>query len=256
MEHAFIDEYSDINSLIHRIEPRIKIISIITFIMFIISTKPGSFLSFLLYSVLIFLLILASRIPLVFIIRRSLVIIPFVLLITISVPFIKGQEAIGNYSIGRLNLTFYHEGLMVFLNILLKAYLSILCMILLMTSTKFNNFLKALEKLRLPLLITMILSFMYRYIFVIQDEVMKMKQAKDSRTVGGSHWFHFKIISNMIGVLFIRSFERAESVYLAMCSRGFDGRIKTLNELYITYKDWFFLTGIITLLIVIKLIGG
>lgn len=98
-------------------------------------------------------------------------------------------------------------------------------MILLMTSTKFSDLIKALEKLKFPHLITMILSFMYRYIFVVLDELHKMKHAKEARQAGrSSKWFHTKVLANMIGVLFIRSYERAESVYLAMCSRGYDGK--------------------------------
>jgi cobalt/nickel transport system permease protein len=93
-------------------------------------------------------------------------------------------------------------------------------------TTRFSELLKAFEKLGCPKIITMIMSFMYRYIFVIEDELMKMKQAKESRSVGGSGFFHAKALANMLGTLFIRSYERAEAVYLAMCARGFDGDVK------------------------------
>lgn len=108
-------------------------------------------------------------------------------------------------------------------NILFKAYLSVLCMILLVNTTKFCDLLSGLEKLKFPRIITMILSFMYRYIFVIQDELMKMKQAKECRSISRAKRRDFKAYAFMLGVLFIRSFERAEAVYLAMCSRGFNG---------------------------------
>ena len=111
------------------------------------------------------------------------------------------------------------------MNILIKSYLSILCLILLVTTTKFSELLRAFEKLGCPKIITMIMSFMYRYIFVIEDELMKMRQAKESRSVGGSRYFHAKALANMLGTLFIRSYERAEAVYLAMCARGFDGSV-------------------------------
>lgn len=255
MKHSYIDEYSDIESFIHRLDPRIKIISCIIFILFIIFTRPNSFIVFILYGLLLIILILSSRIPVKFFFKRSLVIIPFVLMISIFIPFIKQGKVAGGYSLGTLKLTLTYDGLMIFWNILIKAYLSILCMILLSASTNFSYLLKALEKLKIPSLITMVLSFMYRYIFVIQDELDKMRQAKESRSIGGSAWFHFKALANMIGVLFIRAYERAESVYLAMCSRGFSGRIKTIDEFHITRKDLVFFVTIIVSLIGIRLIG-
>jgi cobalt/nickel transport system permease protein len=41
----------------------------------------------------------------------------------------------------------------------------------------------------------------------------------------------------MVGMLFIRSFERADRVYHAMASRGYDGSIRTLSELSMQKTD-------------------
>ena len=87
----------------------------------------------------------------------------------------------------------------------------------------------------------MIISFMYRYIFILTDDVLRMKQARDSRNFGGHHmWWHFKTIGNMIGVLFVRSYERGERVYSAMLSRGYDGNPKTLHKLSLSTSDFTF----------------
>ncbi len=236
MKHSYVDKYSNIDSHIHRIDPRIKAISIAVYILFIIFTRPNSFTAFALYGALIAILILLSKIPVNFILKKSLVVIPFVLLIAI------------------FNVT--SSGLTIFWNVLAKSYLSILCMILLMASTKFSDLLKAFEKLKIPGLFIMIISFMYRYIFVTVDELMKMKQAKEARSVGGSRWFHIKVLANMIGVLFIRAYERAEHVYLAMCSRGFNGHINTINNFQIKTSDFSFLLIIICILSGIRILGG
>ena len=128
-------------------------------------------------------------------------------------------------------------------------------MTLLMASTDFSQLLKAFEKLHVPGVLLMVISFMYRYLFVIEDELMKMRLAKDSRTIGGSKWFHLKAQANMLGVLFIRAYERAEKVYLAMCARGFEGKMRTLYDAKVTLRDVLFLvifSGVIT---IIKLNG-
>ena len=256
MHHSYIDKYSDINSYIHRLDPRIKMISVITLILSIIFTKPTSFLSFALYAVLLAFLIFLSKIPVGFIFRQSLVIIPFVLMVAIFIPFFKEGKVAGAYSFGTLKLTVTYSGLVVFWNVLVKAYLGIICMIVFMASIKFSVLLKALEKLKFPKLFIMILSFMYRYIFVIADELMKMKQAKEARSTGGPKWFHIKTLANMIGTLFIRSYERAELVYMAMRSRGFNGSISTIYDFRIKKRDLLFMLSIIGISILIRTAVG
>ena len=256
MHHSYIDRYSEIDSYIHRIDPRIKIVSIFALILSIVLTRPGSFVSFALYFLFIAILIFLSKIPTKFILKRSLVVVPFVLMIAIFIPFFKKGEIAGGYSFGSLRLTVTYGGLMIFWNVLIKAYLSVLSMTLLMASTNFGDFLKALEKLKFPCIFTMILSFMYRYIFVVQDELMKMKQAKEARSVGGSNWFHTKTKAFMVGVLFIRAYERGEKVYLAMCSRGFNGNIRTIHNFRIKRNDLYFLLLILSVLVGIRFVGA
>ncbi len=256
MKHSYIDKYSDINSCIHTLDPRLKILITVIFILSIIFTKPTSFLSFALYALFIFILILLSKIPIGFVFRQSLVIIPFVLMVAVFIPFFKSGQVAGAYSFGTLRLTITYEGLMIFWNVLIKAYLSVLYMIVLGTSTKFSNLLKAFESLKCPKLIIMIISFMYRYIYVLIDELMRMKRAKDSRLGrAAKKLYNLRVLANMIGVLFIRAYERGERVYLAMCSRGFNGEIKTLRDFRLKKTDFCFLLIAAILLVAIRSIG-
>jgi cobalt/nickel transport system permease protein len=255
MKHAYIDKYSKLNSIIHQLDARVKIISLFLFVFFVIFTRPTQFYTFILYGIVITLLFLLSKIPPSFIFKRSLVVIPFVLMVALFIPFLKKGEIAGGYSFGSLKLTITYDGLIVFWNILVKAYLCILIMILLTASTSFSELLKAFEKLKLPPIFIMILSFMYRYIFVVQDELMKMIQAKEARTIGGSTPSHIKVFTNMIGILFMRAYERAEAVYLAMCSRGFEGKIRTVSSFQLKRKDFYFLLVMISILLGIKMFG-
>lgn len=252
MKHSFIDKYSNLKSPIHRIDPRVKIITFITFVLFVITTPPASFLSFSLYGAVLIVLIMLSKIPPSFIFKRSLIIIPFVLMVAIFIPFFKKGEVAGGYSFGTFKLTLTYDGLLIFWNVLIKSYLSCLCMLLISTTTKFSSLLQALEKMRFPKLIIMILSFMYRYIYVLADELMRMERAKASRTARRNKWQNTKASAHMIGSLFVRAYERGERVYLAMCSRGFTGEIKILEDFETNKRDFYFLVSIATLLIVIK----
>lgn len=213
MHHSYIDKYAGLDSLIHRIDPKTKLIVSFVFILFIALASPTAYLFFILCGLMLVMLLALSRIPFLFIFKKTLTVIPFVILIAIFIPFMKGQE-----------------GIILFRSIVIKSYLSVLCMTLLISSTRFDSLLKGLEQLKMPRLFIMTMSFMYRYLFLLIDEIHRMERARESRSFCKPRPFHtIKTLSNIIGVLFVRSYERAERVYLAMRSRGFTGDIKTMD---------------------------
>jgi cobalt/nickel transport system permease protein len=240
VKHSFLDQYSERDSVIHRLDPRTKLIITLFFILAVVLTPPDRWQAFALYFILVAALILLSRVPALYVLKRSLVIMPFVLLIAIFIPFFKEGEVAGSYNIWLWQISVTYSGLQVFWNILAKAWLSILSLILLTSTTRFSHLLKGLENLRLPRVMVMLLSFMYRYLFVLIDEVMRMKQARDSRSFGGGRLWQLRTLGNMIGTLFIRSYERGERVYAAMVARGFDGQTRTLESLSFRLQDAFF----------------
>lgn len=226
MRHSFIDEHSTIESPLSRLDPRVKVAGFLGLAACIALTDRLSFPAFMLYGMLVALLAFLSRIPPAYILKRSLVIAPFIFMAAFFVPFV--QEGHKLFSIGPDSAGFavYSGGLAIFCGLAVKSFLSVISLIILTSGTPFPSLLKALQDLRVPSIIIMVLSFMYRYFFIIEDEFMKMKQARESRLAGGSA-LTFRSLANMTGVLFIRSYERSEAVYMAMCSRGFSGEIIT-----------------------------
>lgn len=191
MRHSFLDKYSNLDSPVHRMNPKIKIFLVLGYILLVIFIPLRGLVFIVPF---LALLILLSRVPLLHFFTRSLVIVPFALLCR--------------------------------WDLLLKGFIAVLTIILLSSTTKFTEILKALQGFGLPKLIVMIMSFMYRYIFVLIDELMRMKHAYDSRIIRRNRKFEIRTLANLLGLLFIRSYERAERIYMAMCSRGFNGVIK------------------------------
>jgi cobalt/nickel transport system permease protein len=113
-------------------------------------------------------------------------------------------------------------------NVTIKSTVSVLAIILLSSTTPFPEMLKGMERLRVPHLLTTLLSFMYRYIFVLMDELQRMRRARDSRGWRGKWLWQVKVIGHMIAALFLRSYERGERVYAAMLARGYDGGVRTI----------------------------
>lgn len=252
MNHAFLDKYSDLNTVIHKLDPRTKIITSLFFLIIVIITPPSEWIAFSCYFTIVFILILISRLPLFYVLKRSLVVIPFVVVIAIFIPFLKQGEIAGSFKVWNLNFSVTYSGLLILWNVFIKAIISVLSMILLSSTTKMPDLLKGLQQLGTPKVMVMIISFMYRYIFVLMDEIMRMKLARDSRNFGGKRLWQIKTVGHMIGALFVRSYERGERIFSAMQARGYDGESRTLTNLYFKKLDVYYA---ITFTIAITLIG-
>lgn len=251
MNRAFLDRYTELETCIHKIDPRIKIITLFAFIFFVIFTPITAFVKFYFYFIVIFSIILLSRVPLKFIFKRSLVIVPFVLLVAVFAPFLKEGDAIASLSLGPIVIGITYAGVLIFMNVLTKSWLSVLSMITLTSTTRSPELLRGLEKLKMPKVMIMIISFMYRYFTVLVEEVIAMKRARDSRSFNRSLIGNIKTIGSIIAVLFIRSYERGERIYYAMLLRGFDGKIRTLDNFKIARFDIFFAAMIFIVLTLI-----
>jgi len=256
LKHAFLDEYSRLDSVLHRRDPRAKIGVFFLFILFVVLTPAVQIRAFLLYSILLAGLVLASAIPPKFILKKSFEMMPIVFCIAAFVPFAKPGVVMFTINAGFIRLPVTHTGLLLMWNVLIKAYLSIVCSILLINTTDFADLLKAFERLRVPGLLVMIVSFMYRYLFVIEDELERIQTARQSRSFRKNGWLQIRTLANIVGVLFIRSYEKAEVVYTAMCCRGYTGTNRTLHTMALTKNDLYFFALIIIMLITIRFSGG
>ena len=181
MKHAFVDRYSDLDSFIHRLDPRTKTLAMLAFVLVVMATPPTAWPSFALYAVLIAGLILLARLPPLYALKRSAVVVPFVLMIAIFIPFFEGGEVAGSCNVWLWQVSVTYEGLIVLWNVVVKSWLSALSLILLSATTPFSRLLKGLGRLGVPRVMVMILSFMYRYIFVLVDEAMRLQRARERK---------------------------------------------------------------------------
>ncbi|HEV2392676.1 MAG TPA: CbiQ family ECF transporter T component [Verrucomicrobiae bacterium] len=101
-----------------------------------------------------------------------------------------------------------------------KSNLCVFTMLLLTWTTPFQEILRELRRLRLPAVMLTTLALMYRYLPVLADESRRMQRARASRTFSPSRRLAWRSLSVIIAHLFIRSIDRAERIYLAMCARG------------------------------------
>ena len=256
MGHTFLDRYYRGTSLIHRLDPRLKLLATLAFVLVASSTPPRAWPAFALLAVLVLTAILASQIPPVEVLRRSLIALPFAGMIALSLPFTRGGQPVWTWRPFGWELTVTDQGLILCGAVAAKAWLSVLAAALLLACTPLFDLLQAMRVLHVPAVLTATMSFMYRYLFVLGEEAGRLQTARAARSAGsgGSLAWRTRVLGGMIGSLFIRSYERSERIYAAMLSRGFAGEIHSLARLAWQRRDsWAGLAWTAALLAIVSL---
>jgi cobalt/nickel transport system permease protein len=224
VRHNFIDRYAALDSPLYNLEPRTKLLVFASLIVAVLSIPMGSGSLFFVYFFATAILMGVSQVPLGYIVGRTLVILPFIVLASLAVPW-KGYAGLGI--------------------LFVRAILCLMLLILLTNTTRFVELLRGLRKFGCPQILVMNLGFLYRYLFVLTEEAMRMKQARDCRRVGKAPFKEeMKLLSSMLGTLLIRSFERAERMHSAMLSRGYTGDFPVVSPKRISWHDLAFLSGV------------
>lgn len=239
MKHDFIDKYSDSDSFLHRLDPRAKILSVIIIIIAIVSEPRGELAAFPFYFALVLGLAILSNLPPAFIFTRCLQASPFIIAAAVFYPvsFLLGGEG----SLSRALPAGETDAVIaVTASILLKAYAAVILLTVLISTTGFHRMLWAMRRLKAPKSVCVVSGLMYRYIFLLIDELHRTNRARESRTPGRLRVSPFRVYGNQAAVVFIRGWERAEKVYAAMVSRGFtgdfpEGRAGRLRAAHIIY---------------------
>lgn len=112
------------------------------------------------------------------------------------------------------------ESAPIFWATLFKSNLCVFAMLLLTWTTPFHDVLQELRSWHFPAVMLTTLALMYRYLPVLTEESRRMARARASRTFHRRRLATWQDLSQVIGQLFIRSAERAQRIYLAMCARG------------------------------------
>lgn len=219
-------------SRLHDVAPQCKIVAAALFVVAVVLTPPRQLWAFALYVLLLGVAIDLSRVAATFIIRRMSVGIPF-LLFALALPFFGGgprTEVLG--------ILVTSEGSWAALNIVMKAGFGIACCVLLTATTSMAELLKGFARLRFPRLMIAIAGFMIRFGDLTTGEMRRMRTARLSRGYDPTWWWETRALAASIGMLFIRSFERGERVYLAMLSRGYRGEMPDLANDKAAPSDW------------------
>ena len=255
------DRFHEAESRLHRLDPRVKVVVTVLFILSNALLPDGAWTAFGLSWIVLLWANHLSSLGVDFSFRRSFIALPFALA-AISAIFSPLGEPLAKWALGPLTLIPTDIGLSKFASILLRSWLSVQAAILLVATTRFPDMIHAIEHLHVPAVLTTIVSFLYRYLFVLADEVMRLLRARESRSAtvagyksGRNVVWRAKVTGNMAGQLFLRSYERSDRIYNAMLARGYTGQLRTLNPHVMKNSDWFFAALSVIIILFLQLAG-
>ena len=254
MSSITLGRYVPRNTFIHRLDPRIKIISLILLMVAIFISYSTWAITFIMAGILalfIFLLAIISNTSFKALfksLRAMWFLIIFLLLINV---LIKPNNAVNiAFSIGSFNI--YWESIFQSLKIIIRLFLMVSLTMILTTSTKpldltyaLEWFMKPLKLIKFPTHeIAMTISIALRFIPTLLNEVERIMKAQTSRGVDFKHGkisSRFKAIISLIIPLFIASFQRAEELADSMEARGYNPKAKrtTYHKLKFSVNDLF-----------------
>ena len=257
MNNALQERYEAGDSFLHRLDPRIKVIMTLLLILGIVLTPERAWPAYPLLWALLGSLAITGQVSVSRLARLGGLALPFALAAA-TLPFTLPGHPI--FTVAGLAVS--DGGLIRFVSILLKSWLSVQAAMLLSITTHFTDLLWAFSSLHLPGTLVAIVSFMYRYLFTLKDETDRLLRARTARSgtlsgikPGGSLGWRARVAGGMVGNLFLRSYERSERVYIAMLSRGYGGQMRVLDPLPLTWQAIAYGVVPILILVVIELLA-
>jgi len=216
MRLDFLERYSSGDGPLHRLDARAKLVATLAYVLAVVATPVGLWRAMAAEGLVLAFVVGLSGIPPRELSRRWLAFLPLVgFLAAMVAPAHPARASLGLAGVAGA--------------ILARNSLAFLAMMVLANVTPFPRLLGAMGRLGAPAVLVATLHFMYRYLYVLADELGRMAQARRARSFRRTGRLDWGLLTGLIGVLLLRALERGERVHAAMVARGWDGTIRGLD---------------------------
>ncbi|GEM_PF-4342100 len=212
-------------ALLSSLDPRSRLFATLTLIVVVLITPGEKGKNFIILSLFIFFLAFFSRFSIREIGRGIFLIFPLLLFLSFTIFLTEGNH------------------LVLLFNLWIKFLLIFFTLRIFSLTTDLTELIKALEKMRVPHLLTSLLFLSLRFIFVFGEETERKRRALISRTPWRMRMkIKLKVLSSLIIHFLDQIFLRSQTFFAAMLSRGFEGRVRTISDLRLKKGDYLFLS--------------
>ena len=226
------EDFSQGDSIVHRMDPRLKLVTVALFSAVVaVLSKWSAFIPGAGLAVAIAFL---ARLPLKKVFVRLLMVNGLILFLWLLLPFtVPGQTL---WKFGPFAAS--GEGITLAAQITIRSNIIVLAFLALVSTTPVFALGHAMGNLGIPNKMVQLFFFTYRYIHVIYDEYQRLVKAMKIRGFRPKSNLHtYRTYAYLVGMLLVKSYERAERVREAMLCRGFRGRFYTLHEFSVGAVD-------------------
>ncbi len=209
------DELARRESFIHRMHPLTKLLATLVYTVLLVSYDKYAIIALLPFIFFPIFVATAGRIPAGPLLKRLLYAEPMIIGIGLLNPlFDRGTTTVLGYTVS--------SGWLIFLSIFLKGTLAVVAALLLIATTGMDGVALSLRKLKIPKIFVLQMMLTYRYIYVLLEEAARTTQAYALRAFNKKGLTR-EVWGPLLGQILLRTMDRAQRVYDAMCLRGFAG---------------------------------
>lgn len=227
-EEGFIEG----DSVIHRLDPRVK--SIVAAIFSIVVAVSNRFMALIPALMIALSLMFLARLSIQKVFSRLIIVNGFIFFLWLLLPFTTEGSPL--FSFGPLTAT--KAGIHAVALITLRSNTIILAFMALMATMSVFTMGRALGDLYIPSKIVLLIFLTYRYIHVIYMEYHRLIKAAKIRGFHPRNSIHtYRTYAYLVGMLLVKSYDRAERVRAAMLCRGFRGKFYDLRDFDLNASD-------------------
>lgn len=176
-----------------------------------------------------------SGIPFRLLAKQMLPALPFILLVAVFNPLF-------DHTLVEFGPWQFSAGVLSFFSILLRLVFGIALILLLVAGTGIHPLCAALLRFRTPKILVVQLLLLYRYLFLLVEEVGRVRLAYALRSPDDTR-VRLSVAGSLVGSLLLRVLDRAERIHRAMLCRGFTGDVPLRRPLCWQRADTVFLLG-------------
>lgn len=230
LDLRYLDSLAAQNTPIHRLNPCVKLITTLVFIITVTSFSKYEISGLVPFFLFPGILLALGNLPSGPLCKRLVLVAPFILFIGIFNPLLDHTP------VAKIGSVVISGGWLSFFSITLRLCLTVTAALILVATTGVDAIGSALLRLGVPKIIVIQLLFMYRYLHVLVEEFVRCATAYSLRSFHGDG-IRFRAWGSLLGQLLLRSIDRANRVYQSMLCRGFDGEIRLLRTSTFTAAD-------------------
>lgn len=252
MVHVALARDPDFEGPLHGIDARAKIIAFFALIVSVVTVPTGHWELLLAHALLVAVLVGLSRLPVGHLLRHLVVVLPILAMIFLSAPFLAANHSGAPWIVHLGSIGVNVQAAEVVASASVRAILAVTCVVILSHTTPQRDLLRGFEQLHFPRLLLHVAAITGRYLMLLVDEIRRLKLSMDVRGFRGRWLHHAGLIGRLVGVLFLRSLERSERVYIAMQARGWSGEAVRVAWTPLALVDVLFLAAVPAFILLIR----